>query len=187
MSSHNKLSCQTCGRQYPKTTGPRLSSIEFRRKINGIKSLEELISSKHYIIKFVKSRFRRHGAEEFEKQFLDNINEENIDDIRIWIFKYHVLEFPEQIPLLGKDPESPLYDFLHSNYSDISSSFHDFYDSYCQDVDNPLNKNHVSRALSAFGIKPAMKKVLVNGTPKCTMLLHVPEEELAELFRKNGY
>jgi len=124
---------------------------------------------------------------EFEKQILANIDEDNIGDIRIWIFKYHASEFPEQIPLLGKDPESPLYDFLHSNYSDINTSFHDLYDNYCQNVDNPLNKNHVSRALSAFGIKPAMKKVLVNEVPKCTMLLHVPEGELAELFRKNGY
>src|SRR5579859_2285362 len=160
MSYQNRLSCKTCGRKIL-TTGPRLSSIEFRRKINGIKSLEELISSKPYIIKFVKSRFRRPGIEWFVEEFEKAItNAESIDDIRIWIFKYHdALELPELIPLLGKDPESPLYDFLHSNYSDISSSFHDFYDCYCQDVDNPLNKNHVSRALSAFSIKPAMKKV----------------------------
>ena len=52
----NKPECQTCGRKVP-TSGARLSSIEFRRKINSMKTIEELAECKDYFAQFVKSRF----------------------------------------------------------------------------------------------------------------------------------
>ena len=60
--------------------------------------------------------------------------------------------------LLGKDPESPLYEFLRTEYSKINEPFQEFYEYYAQNVDNPLNKNYVFRALTALGLKTAMKK-----------------------------
>ena len=55
--SNIKLKCQTCGRKIP-TSGSRLSSIGFRRRVNGITTLDDLINSKEYLAQFVKSQFQ---------------------------------------------------------------------------------------------------------------------------------
>ena len=96
--------------------------------------------------------------------------------------------------MLGKDPESPLYEFLRTEYSEINEPFQEFYEYYAQNVDNPLNKNYVSRALTALGLKSAMKKIKQNQDGKsigrklkCTMMLSATKDELSEIFRKNGY
>ena len=96
--------------------------------------------------------------------------------------------------MLGKDPESPLYEFLHTEYSEINEPFQEFYEYYAQNVDNLLNKNYVSRALTALGLKTAMKKIKQNQDgesigrkQKCTMMLLATKDELSEIFRKNGY
>ena len=95
--------------------------------------------------------------EKLDFQF--TINTSNIDAIKIWILNYtYNLQ-----PLLGKDPESPLYEYICLNYPDINISFNDFYQNYSANVSRPLNKNHVSRALNALGINPVMKKMKISG------------------------
>ena len=92
MSTQTK--CETCGRKIP-TAGGKLSSIEFRRTINNINTLDKLISSKDYIGKFVYSKFR---LIKYADRFLEELEEgiqcidptdPNIDKdlscIRIWI------------------------------------------------------------------------------------------------------
>jgi hypothetical protein len=204
MSTQNTITttkpkCQTCGRKIP-TSGIRPSSIEFRRRINNIDSLEKLISSKKHLERFVKSRFRG-SAKASVDRFLKELEEEievvdptnpdnDVCSIKTWILNYNAVSDPEpRVYLLGiADPETPLYKFLRSNYPDINETFHDFYENYAQNVDNPLNSNHVARALSALGLKNTMKKIYQEGRIKCTMVLGATKEELAEIFRRNfGY
>ena len=64
--------------------------------------------------------------------------------------------------------------------------FGEFYDSYSHWSENPMSKNRVSRALSAFGLKSIMKKIMYDGKNKCTMVLSATEEELTKLREKNG-
>lgn len=197
MSTQSK--CQTCGRKIP-TAGGKLSSIEFRRTINNIDTLDKLISSKEYIGKFIYSKFRLikyvdNFLEKLEEeiQYIDPTSsdiDEDLSSVKIWILNYIDQTEPEQHrkgALLGSDPESPVYQFLHSIYSEINEPFHDFYDNYASNVDNPLSKNHVSRALTALGLKPAVKKIKHNDKPKCIMFICATKEELANIFRKNGY
>lgn len=176
-------------------TGVKLSSINFRRKIHSIKTIEEFINSTDYIEQFVRSRFRcNKEAVNFFLEKLDfqfTINTSNIDAIKIWILNYtYNLQ-----PLLGKDPESHLYKFIHLNYPDINLSFNDFYQNYSANVSHPLNKNHVSRALNALGINPVMKKMKISGPPgppgcdrkKCTMMIQVTDSALSDILKKNGF
>src|SRR5437764_4068170 len=94
--SNTKPKCQTCGRKIP-TSGSRLSSIGFQRRVNGITTLDDFINSKEYLAQFVKSRFH---LKEYVDKFLarleeeiDCINPENPDDnipnIKTWILKYY--------------------------------------------------------------------------------------------------
>src|SRR5437764_13836534 len=82
--SNTKPKCQTCGRKIP-TSGSRLSSIGFRRRVNGITTLDDLINSKEYLAQFVKSRFQ---LKEYVDKFLTRLEE--IDcinpEIRLTIF-----------------------------------------------------------------------------------------------------
>ena len=198
---NTKPKCQTCRCKIP-TSGLRLSSIEFRRRVNGITTLDDLINSKEYLTQFVKSRFH---LKEYVDKFLARLEEidcidpenpgDNIPNIKTWILKYYDDTDPEHKGfLLGKDPESPLYEFLRTEYSEINEPFQEFYEYYTQNVDNPLNKNYVSRALTALGLKTAMKKIKQNQDgesigrkQKCTMMLLATKDELSEIFRKNGY
>src|SRR5579871_5780784 len=146
-------------------TGVKLSSINFRRKIHSIKTIEEFINSTDYIKQFVRSRFNKEAVNFFLEKldFQFTINTSNIDAIKIWILNYtYNLQ-----PLLGKDPESPLYEYICLNYPDINISFNDFYQNYSANVSRPLNKNHVSRALNALGINPVMKKMKISEPPRC--------------------
>jgi hypothetical protein len=186
----SKPECKTCGRKVS-TAGGRLSSIEFRRKINSIKTIEEFTDCKDYLAQFVKSRFRtKECVDDFLKRLEDQfiINDSNINAIKTWLFTYRDNSDPESKGmLLGKDPESPLYDFIRLNYSEIDESFHDFYDSYSHNIDKPLHKNHVSRALNALGMKTVMKKIKLEDRPKCIIAIHISKEELSEILKKNGY
>ena len=199
--SNTKPKCQTCGCKIP-TSGSRLSSIGFRRRVNGIITLDDFIDSKKNLAQFVKSRFH---LKEYVDKFLTRFEEINcidpenpgddIPNIKTWILKYYDDTDPERKGfLLGKDPESPLYEFLRTEYSEINEPFQEFYEYYAQNVDNPLNKNYVSRALTALGLKTAMKKIKQNQDgesigrkQKCTMMLSATKDELSEIFRKNGY
>src|SRR5580658_7026698 len=99
MSTQNTITttkpkCQTCGRKIP-TSGMRPSSIEFRRCINNIDSLEKLISSKKHLERFIKSRFRgstKASVDRFLKELeeeievVDPTNPDNdVCSIKTWI------------------------------------------------------------------------------------------------------
>ena len=172
-------------------TGVKLSSINFRRKIHSIKTVQELIDLKDYITQFVKSRNKndKTAIDSFLNIFQtinDNFDDPgwipgDIDAIKIWILGY-----------IDKEPESPLYEFICLNYPDINMSFNDFYQDYTDNISCPLNKNHVSRALNALGINPIMKKVKVasdsgRDRKKCVMMIRVAEDTLAEILKKNGF
>ena len=93
--SNTKPKCQTCGRKIP-TSGSRLSSIGFRRRVNGITTLDDLINSKKYLAQFVKSRFQ---LKEYVDKFLARLEEidcidpenpaDDIPNIKTWILKYY--------------------------------------------------------------------------------------------------
>jgi hypothetical protein len=184
-------------------TGVKLSSINFRRKIHSIKTIEEFINSTDYIAQFVRNRFRcnKEAVDFFLEKlaFQFTFNTTNIDAIKIWILNYtYNLQ-----PLLGKDPESPLYEYIYSTFrapqrdngKAINISFNDFYQNYSANVSHPLNKNHVSRALNALGINPVMKKLKISGPPglpgcdrkKSTMMIQVTDSALSDILKKNGF
>lgn len=181
-----KPKCQTCGHITASNLVSRLSSIKFRWYINSITDLDKLIASKDYFIRFIKSYFK---IKEYEDKFLEElemiINNHNpitdINYIKIWIFNY--IFTPEGY---GLNKEKQLYKYLQSNYSNINETFTTFYENYARDIENPLTKNKVSRALSALGLKTVMKKVICNSKPKCTIMITATKDELSELLYKNG-
>ena len=80
--------------------------------------------------------------------------------------------------------------FLCIKYPEINEPFQEFYKYYTQNVDNLLNKNYISRALTGLGLKTAMKKIKQNQDGrklKCIIMLLATKDELFEIFRKNGY
>lgn len=175
----------------------KLSSIVFRHKIHSIKTMEDFTNCKEYIAQFVKNKYQNN--KEYVDRFLKELYEavsagsdknkyETLERIKIWILTY--IDMPSGKALLGNDPESTLYNFLHFNYTEtegIDMTFNDFYQNYINTIGNPLNKNHVSRALNALGINPRMKKIkLGDGRRKCTMMIQVTREELSEILKKNG-
>src|SRR5207248_11037182 len=96
-----------------------------------------------------KSRFH---LKEYVDKFLARIKEEidcidpedlgvDISNIKTWILKYYDDTDPEcKGFLLGKDSESPLYEFLRTEYPEINEPFQEFYECYAQNIDNSLNK-----------------------------------------------
>ena len=80
-----------------------------------------------------------------------------------------------------------LYQFLQAEYQDgINEIFADIYDRYCDYVDTFISKNKASRALSAFGLKTAMKKIVQNDKRTCCIKIDSLAEELSDLLQKNG-
>ena len=178
--------CPTCGHVIAKEI-VNLSSIEFRRLIHKIDTLEELIDNKDRLYRFVKSFYNRDFANDFSENLeskIDDIADENddLDTIKLWLLGFINNEdraFPPR--------ENELYKFLLENHSAIDTPFGEFYDSYSHWTENPISKNRVSRALSAFGLKSAMKKIMCNGKMKCTIVLSATVEEIAKLREKNGF
>src|SRR6185295_8170834 len=104
--SNTKPKCQTCGHKIS-TSGSRLSSIGFRHRVNSITTLDNLINSKEYLAKL----------EEEIDCFDQGKSADDIPNIKTWILKYYDDTDPERKGfLLGKDPESPLYEFLRTKY-----------------------------------------------------------------------
>jgi hypothetical protein len=181
MSTQNTLSKPNPSR--------KLSSIEFRRYVNSIDTLEKLIDSKEYLARYIKSKFQ---IKEYVDQFLEELEMmlkyqeqgHDIGYIKIWILTY------ASTSAKGSnfdDPERPVYEFLQSNYPDINETFQEFYNKYAHNTDKPLSKNYVSRALNALGIKAVMKKLRTNDNkPKCFMVLYKTKEELSEILRNNS-
>lgn len=180
MSTQNTLSKPNPSR--------RLSSIEFRRYVNGIDTLEKLIDSKEYLARYIKSKFR---IKEYVDRFLEELEmmlENHDPDLDIGYIKIWILKYASTIEDCNfNDPERTVYEFLQSYYSDINETFHEFYDKYAHSTDKPLSKNYVSRALSALGIKAIMKKLrTADNKPKCFMVLCKTKEELSEILINNG-
>jgi len=164
----------------------KLSSIVFRHKIHSINTIEDLTKCEEYITQFVKNKYQN---KEYVDRFLKGLDEvvcpsSNIDATKIWILTY--IDGPSGVALLGNDPETSLYKFIHFNYTEINMSPNDFYQNYTNTINDFLNKNHVSRALNALGINPVMRKIKLDGRRKCTMMIHVAQEELSEILKKNG-
>lgn len=168
----------------------KLSSIEFRRKIHSIKTIEDLKKSGNYIVQFIKNRSQN---KEYIDKFLKGLDEtisryETMDDIakiKIWILTY--TDDSSGVALLENEPESSLYKFIHFNYTEINTSFNEFYQNYANTIPSPLNKNHVSRALNALGINPVIKKIkLENNKRNCITMIYVTRGELSEILKKNG-
>jgi hypothetical protein len=176
--------CPTCQHVIAKDM-VNLSSLEFRCLIHRITDIEEFDNIKDRLYRFIKSFYR---VKEFADQFLEDLeNKINggvlLEDIKLWLLGFINNEdrpFPPK--------ELSLYKLLCWDGSAIDMTFADFYEYYLSWVDNnPMSKNRVSRALSAFGLKPVMKKIMVDGKMKCTIMLCATEEELAKLCQKNGF
>jgi hypothetical protein len=175
--------CPTCGHIIAKSRNiSRLSTLEFRRRVHEIPDKEKLIDDKEYLMRFIGS-YKVSG--ECANDFLQSLEERieshdtasSLADIKIWILSY-----------ISNAKEAELYKFLQLTYQDsIDELFANFYDCYAQNVDEPFNKNRVSRALTAFGLKPTMKKTLVDGKRSSCIKICATKEELAEVFRKNGF
>jgi hypothetical protein len=173
--------CPTCGHVIAKEMVNR-SSIEFRRLIHKIDTLEELIDNKDHLYRFVKSFYNRDFANAFSEDLEGKIDDSDLDTIKLWLLGFINKEdraFPPR--------ENELYKFLLEDRSAIDMPFGEFYDSYSHWLENPMSKNRVSRALSAFGLKSIMKKIMYDGKNKCTMVLSATEEEMAKLREKNGF
>lgn len=159
-----------------------LSSLEFRRLIHNITDLDELISNKDYLYRFIRSAYRvKEYADNFLEILEDKLDNEELDTIKLWILSYINNEdraFPPK--------EISLYKFLCLDNSDINMPFGEFYDSYSSQLTDPMSKNRVSRALLAFGIKTTMKKIVLDGKTKNTIMICISKEELLDLCQKNG-
>jgi hypothetical protein len=176
--------CPTCQHIIAKDR-VNLSSLEFRRLIHRITDIEEFDNVKDHLYRFIKSFYRiREFADQFLKDLEDKLDsgEADLNDIKLWLLGF-INNGDRTLP----PRELNLYRFLISEYSAINMSFAEFYDCYVHWNDNPMSKNMVSRALSAFGLKPVMKKIMIEGKMKCTIMVCATEEELAELCQKNGF
>jgi hypothetical protein len=182
MTSLEREYCPTC-KHIISRDRVNLSSLEFRRLIHNITDLDELISNKDYLYRFIRSTYRvKEYADNFLEILEDKLDNEELDTIKLWILSYINNEdcaFPPK--------EIGLYKFLCLDDADIFMTFSEFYDSYSHWIEDPMSKNRVSRALLAFGIKTTMKKIVLDGKTKNTIMICISKEELLDLYRKNGF
>jgi len=178
--------CNCCGHiiAKPKTI---LSINNFRQYVTEINNLDELVASKDYLTRFIRSRYNNSGL---AKSFLENLEIKiaehegeffEINSIRLWILSF----------INNPSKEMYLYRHLQSNYlklpQGINETFTEFYNKYAQTTEIPLGKNQVSRTLSALGLKSVMKKIKTpDNKPKCCMILSATKDELLEILQKNG-
>jgi hypothetical protein len=176
--------CLTCGHIIDSSSA-RLSAINFRRYVNSITDLNTLIRSKDYLTRFIRSRYR---VKEFADKFLNDLetkieeSKESLTSIKIWILGF--INIPDS---RNPSEEVELYKFLRSRYSDIDATFDEFYQNYFASTNAPMNKNRVSRALSALGLKTEMKKITRDNKPRCSIVICASQDELSEILRKNGF
>ena len=116
--------------------------------------------------------------EEFERIIAPPL--EDLERFKLWL-----LNIINKSDISGK--EMYFYEYIQSNYSSIYETFTSFYDKYAYTVNDPLNKNHISRLLTALGLKTIIKKIKTpDGKSKCCVFLNVPEDKLSETLKKNG-
>ncbi len=171
-----KSYCPTCGHVVAKER-VSLSSLEFRRLIHKIDTLNHLIDNKERLYRFIKSSCKDLADQFLEFYDLENRPHDDLEQVKLWLLGFINNEDHKEIAL---------YQYLLKNFSDINMPFGEFYDCYAPWVDNPMSKNRVSRALSAFGLKTVMKKMTSGGKLKSTMILSASKEELTTLKNKNG-
>ncbi|CAJ0751151.1 6759_t:CDS:2 [Entrophospora sp. SA101] len=124
--------------------------------VNGIKDFEQLIEFKKYFSHFVESQHNK-----------------------ILSFNF-INSSPSSVK------EIQFYKYLKDEYFDINESFSKFYDNYANSVDSPLNKNQISRALTALGLKTVIMRKKHNGKWCSIVMINASEDELSEIFQKNG-
>jgi hypothetical protein len=176
-----KSYCPTCGHVVAKGR-TNLSSLEFRRLVHKMDPLEELIDNKENLYRFIKSSYNRDFADDFSNDLKEKINSGNLDAIKLWLLGFVNNKNLKEIALY----KFLLSTYLATNMQLLSMPFAEFYNNYEHWTNIPMSKNRVSRALSAFGLKPVMKRVPCNGKLKCAMVLSASKEELLELQQKNG-
>ena len=92
----------------------KLSSIEFRRYVNSIDTLEKLIDSKEYLARYIKSKFQ---IKEYVDQFLEELEPmlkyqehgHDIGYIKIWILTYTTLLLMAVTLMIQKGPYMSSY------------------------------------------------------------------------------
>ena len=163
IKSISKETCNACGRIFPKTR-TILSATSFRLCVNNIKDLDGLIKSKEYLAQFIGNRYhnpelKRRFLEVLEdkiEEFEQDVSSEDLERFKLWLLDtINKTDIPP-----GK--EMYFYEHIQFNYSSIYETFTDFYDKYAYTVNDPLNKNHISRLLTALGLKTIIKKRLPN-------------------------
>ena len=109
-----KSECQTYGRKIL-ISEVRLNSIEFRRRVNNINTLNDLLESRDYLACYIKNKFQ---LKEYVDDFLEGLEKmtnsynstadflKEIEYIRIWIFSY-INNLKTQCDLLN--PEDSVY------------------------------------------------------------------------------
>lgn len=194
----SKKTCNACGHIISKTR-TNLSATNFRLCVNNIKDLDGLIKSKEYLAQFIGNRYHSSGLKRRILEILeDKIEEfeqspvplEDLERFKLWL-----LDTINKTDI--SDKEMYFYEYIRSNYSSIYETFTDFYNKYAYTVNDPLNKNRISRLLTALGLKTITKKINIPADNKsgmrvpllrnkCCVFLNVPEDKLSETFKKNG-
>ena len=171
--------CDACGYEITRPIGYTPNS--FRLRVNGIKNLDELIKSKRYFVRCIESRYGKNLSlsflEVFEKMIENHNHSQDIEYIKLWLLEPFNSSSSKEIQF---------YEFLKDYYSDINETFTTLYNNYIRDVDDPLNKNQVSRALTALGLKTVLTREKRNGKWRSSVIVNAPKDELSEIFRKNG-
>jgi len=178
--STGKQTCDVCGHIIAKPVGYTANC--FRLHVNEINNFDQFIETKKYIVHFIESRYNkvlsRKFLETFEKMLEDHNRSHDIEYIRLWLL--------EIINTTRSTREMRLYKFLRDEYSDINEPFSEFYSKYTRNVGNPLTKNLVSRSLTALGLKTVVVREKRDGKWTTSVVIRASENELTEMFRKNG-
>jgi len=161
----------------------KYTTNNFRLHVNRIEDFDQLIESKEYFVHYIKTRYNKTlslgFSESFERMIENHNRSHDIEYIKLWLL--------EVINNSSSSREIRLFKFLKDEYSEINVPFSEFYNNYISSVDNPLGKNLVSRSLTALDLKTTIvRKKHGDGTWKFSIIVHASNDELTEIFRKNG-
>ena len=185
---NTKCKCQTCS-HIISNSGVKLSPVRYWYDINQIKDIDDIVKSKDRIINFIKSRYVTFG---FIDKFIEDLDillfsyncTESIDYIKIWLLSF---VNKDDCGNASSAEEMQLYHYIKAEYTDINETFTEFYNKFAEITSSSLNKNRVSRALSALGLKTQMKKIICDGKSKSSMIISISQNELSDILYKNGF
>ena len=189
-SQNQRNCCPTCGKAIAK---PRrgLTSVEYRRLVRGIVSFQDMRDCKDKLVAIIKNVSRnRDYTRRFESLLDIYVTESDRESGPLEAVKKWLHEMIDALP--PNSGEKELYQFLRTGYPEgIDEPFAVFYEKY-KASEGTMNKNYVSRALSAIGIRSKMSRVKATNSSgvrylKSTMVLQVSEEELRDTFSQIGY